>query len=319
MLRERADLRPLFFNGLYYVLLVYAWFRGPMSAWALPLLAPLCLTAFQGAVQTHNSLHCPVFRARWLNKVYQVALTCIYGHPVSAYVPGHNLSHHRYTQSRRDVMRTSKTRFRWHLLNGLFFMLTVAPSIMRADSQYMWVMRKRHPRWFRQGLLELSVLMGIQVTLLILDWKRALLYWFLPHIYAQWGIITINLLQHDGCDQESEYNHSRNFVGKLANWLAFNNGFHGIHHDYPGLHWSKTPEAYAARYAGKIHPSLEQRSLLLYLWRTFALNQRLYYTGEKLVLAPEGPDESWLPEPTETLLDLGAEPLDVAVPLVSPT
>ncbi|MEY4508026.1 MAG: hypothetical protein RLZZ450_148 [Pseudomonadota bacterium] len=310
ILKDRSDLRPLFFNGVYFASLLAAWLYVPLNLWALPPLVLLCVTAFQGAVQTHNAIHSPVFKQRWLNKVYQVVLTCVYGHPVSAYVPGHNLSHHRFTQSRRDVMRTTKTRFRWHLLNGLFFMLSVAPGIMRADSEYIWVMRKRHPRWFRQGITELAVLLSIQVALFVLDWKRALLFWLLPHLYAQWGIVTINLLQHDGCDADSEYNHSRNFVGRAVNWLAFNNGFHGIHHDIPGLHWSKLPAAHAARYAGHIHPALDCPSLLAYLWTTFFLNQRLRYDGTPVVLPTEGPDESWLPEPKATLLDLGAETLD---------
>ena len=89
-----------------------------------------------GAVQTHNAVHCPIFKQRWLNKVYQVVLTNTYGHPVSSLVPGHTLSHHKHTQTRRDVMRTSKARFRWNLLNILGFLFIVAPYTMRADAAY---------------------------------------------------------------------------------------------------------------------------------------------------------------------------------------
>lgn len=81
-----------------------------------------CWFSFFGAVATHNTVHSPVWKSRTMNRLFQVVLTLTYGHPVSAYVPGHNLSHHKYTQSRKDVMRTSKVRFRWNLLNGLFFM-----------------------------------------------------------------------------------------------------------------------------------------------------------------------------------------------------
>ena len=47
-----------------------------------------------------------MFRWNWANKLIQVFLSLTYGHPVSSYVPGHNLSHHKYTQSRKDVMNT---------------------------------------------------------------------------------------------------------------------------------------------------------------------------------------------------------------------
>ncbi|MFW5920480.1 MAG: fatty acid desaturase family protein [Polyangiales bacterium] len=274
-----------------------------------PLWVLLCVTSFQGAVQTHNAIHCPVFRHRWINKIYQVVLSLIYGHPVSSYVPGHNLSHHKHTQTRRDVMRTSKARFRWNLLNGLLFVTKVGGSITRADMAYARTMRTRHPRWFRQLVIELGAVFAAHGVLLWLDWQRALLLWFVPHMYAQWAIITMNLLQHDGCDEDSEYNHSRNFVGRIVNWWTFNNGYHTVHHMQPGLHWSRLPEAHAERVAPHIHPNLDQPSLLAYLWRTFFLGRRVRYDGTPLVLPEEGPDEDWIPRPEDTPEDLGGESL----------
>ena len=102
--------------------------------WLVPLLVLTCWFSFFGAVATHNTVHSPVFHQRWLNRVFQVALTLTYGHPVSAYVPGHNLSHHKYTQTRRDVMRTSKLRYRWNLLNQILFFHTVSGAIIGAAS-----------------------------------------------------------------------------------------------------------------------------------------------------------------------------------------
>jgi fatty acid desaturase len=307
ILRYRADVRPLAFNALYFGILAFLWMQDAFAWWQLPLYAALCVTAFQGAVQTHNAIHCPVFRYKWMNKIYQVVLTNIYGHPVSSYVPGHNLSHHKHTQTRRDVMRTTKVRFKHNLLNGIFFMLSVVPSIMRADAVYSKTMFRRHPKWFRQLLLELSVLVVASVALFVLDWQKALVLWIVPHLYAQWGIVTMNTLQHDGCDGESEWNHSRNFMGKLVNWWVFNNGYHSIHHDIPGLHWSLAPEKHAEQYTGNIHPNLEQKSFVGYIWYTFFLNHRETYDGRPLVLPPEGPDEDWLPRPEDTPDDLGAE------------
>ncbi len=54
-----------------------------------------------------------------------------------------------------------------------------------------------------------------------------LVFVMLPHQYAAWGIMGINFVQHDGCDGEHPYNHSRNFKGAVVNWFTFNNGFHG--------------------------------------------------------------------------------------------
>jgi fatty acid desaturase len=302
MLRYRADLRTLAFVAIYFGLVAVQWIYRPTDLrLAIPMVVVTCFFSFFGAVITHNAVHAPLFKNRSLNRVFQVVLTLTYGHPVSSFVPGHNLSHHRFTQTRRDVMRTSKVRFRWNLLNIVFFMFRMAPDIMRADSKYSAAMRERKPKWFRQMLLELLSLYAIYAVLIYLDWKLFLLYVYLPHRYAGWGIISMNFLQHDGCDQDSEYNHSRNFVGGVVNWLTFNNGYHTVHHMKPSLHWSLAPAAHAELVAPHIHPVLDQSSLLSYLWRAFGWpGKRLDYLGNPVQLIEEGPDEDWIPHPKET-------------------
>jgi len=306
MLRYRADLKTLAFVATYFILVAVQWVYAPTALWlAVPLVVLTCWFSFFGAVATHNTVHAPVFHQRWANRAFQVVLTLTYGHPVSAYVPGHNLSHHKHTQSRRDVMRTSKTRFRYNLFNGMFFMSRVGKDIFRADMRYFKAMYRRNPPWFRQMLVEATIFIGSMGALIVLDWKKFLLYVLIPHQYAAWGIITMNLLQHDGCDENSEYNHSRNFVGKLVNWWTYNNGFHSIHHVEPGLHWSLLPAEHAKRIAPFIHPNLDQPNFVVYLWRTFFWpGRRLRYDGTPLVLPDEGPDEEWIPPPRETPPDV---------------
>lgn len=306
MLRRRADLYPLATHLVYFGTLIIAWNYGKFDWVMLALIALLCLTAFQGAVQNHNAIHCPVFKKRWMNRAYQVVLTLIYGHPSSSFVPGHNLGHHKATNTSKDAMRTSKARFRLNILNVLFFILIVAKSVAKADSAYTVAMRKRHPVWFRQLMTEIVVLWTLNIGLLFVDWKLALALWFLPHFYAQWGITGINLIQHDGCDLDSKYNHSRNFTNPLLNVLVFNNGYHTIHHMRPGLHWSLTKKVHEEEIAPHIHKNLEQKSLIRYLFVTFILNRREDYLGNPFFPPPDPPDEDWIPAPEETPEDLGA-------------
>ncbi len=306
MLRYRADIKTLIFVAIYFGLVAVQWIYSPRElALAIPLLILTCWFSFFGAVATHNTVHSPVWKSRTMNRLFQVVLTLTYGHPVSAYVPGHNLSHHKYTQSRKDVMRTSKVRFRWNLLNGLFFMSRVGKDIFFADMRYFKAMYRRNPPWFRQMMFEAIVFIASMGALVALDWRKFLVYVLIPHQYAAWGIITMNLLQHDGCDENSEYNHSRNFVGKVVNWFTYNNGFHTIHHMEPGLHWSLAPAEHAKRVAPFIHPNLDQRSLLVYLFRAYVSpGKRVTYEGEPLVLPEDGPDEEWIPSPKETPPDV---------------
>lgn len=311
MLRYRADIRTLAFVSFYYALLVYEWTQVSVpSLRVIPFVVLTAMVSWICAVITHNTLHTPVFKQRWANKAFQVALTCAYGFPVSEYVPGHNLSHHRFTQKNADLMRTSKARFtRLNFMNLVVFFPRVGKDIFAQNYRYVAMMKKRMPAWHRQLMIEMIFCWGSKAALFLIDWKKALLFVFIPHLWAVYGITTVNFLQHDGADEDHPYNHSRNFVGKIFNWFTFNNGFHGIHHDVPGLHWSLTPAAHYERIHGKIDPRLEQKSLAVYLFRTFVFpGKRLNFDGSEMVLPPDVPDEEWIPKSIESAIaDLGAE------------
>lgn len=322
-LRHRADLRSFAFVGVYFALVTAQWLWAPTD-WrvALPLFAATCVFSFLGAVITHNAIHAPIFTSRTHNRIFQVILSLTYGSPVSSYVPGHNLSHHKHTQSERDVMRTTKVRGRSNLLNMLEFVPRVAIAIMRNDAVYTGQMKDRHRAWYRQFKIEQTVVSGVTILLFFFDWKKALVYWLVPHLYAAWGIIGMNYLQHDGCDVTHPYNHSRNFVGKVINWWTFNNGYHGMHHLVPGLHWSLLPAAHAKKVAPYIDPRLDEPNFVTYIFRTFVWpGRRQMFDGSPVVLPEPSEDANWVPRPEETPEDLGAVtveyPFEVQVPGVS--
>jgi fatty acid desaturase len=205
-------------------------------------------------------------------------------------------------------MRTSKVRFRWNLLNGLFFMLAVTPSILRGNARYKKLQGPHARNWHRQLILEAVIVWGVKVVATLLDWRSALMFIWVPHIAANWGIVTINFLQHDGCDEHHPVNHSRNFTSPLLNWVAFNNGYHGVHHLEPGLHWSLTKKAHAERVHPTLHPALEQRSVIAYSFRAFIWpGKRVRFDGMPVVLPPLEPDRDWV-KPEDVGVPEGAEP-----------
>mgnify|MGYP000565811454 CR=1 FL=1 len=311
-LRYREDVRTLGFVATYLALVAVGW-----VVWdSLPLLGKVAwvgatsVFSFFCAVITHNTIHVPVFKQRSWNRLFQYVISVCYGHPVSAFVPGHNLSHHLHTQSRRDVMRTTKARFSVNILNQLLFMPVLSKDVSNADLQYALAMRTERPKWFAQWVREWIFFLAVMGTLLVLDFWKFLFLAMIPHLYAAWGIIGINFLQHDGTDQDHPYNHSRNVVGKFVNWWTFNNGFHGIHHKYPNMHWSKTPEAHAREIAPFIHPNLDQQSLLKYCFEAYIYpGKRVMYDGSPYRMPEEGPDEEWIPGKGDTPanVSLGAE------------
>lgn len=297
MLRYAADRRTLGFVTTYFVLVAIGW-NMRLDLWASALLfIAVCSFSWFCAVITHNTVHVPIFKKKWMNRVFQVVLTNCYGHPVSTFVPGHNLSHHKFTEEPRDVMRTSKVRFSWNLVNLFLFFPIVGKSIVKGEQAFIKAMRKDKPSWFQQLVIEGGIMVAIMVVLAVLDWRKFLVWWYLPHLWAAFGIVTINLLQHDGCDPDHEFNHSRNFVGRFFGWWTFNNGFHAIHHIKPALHWSLTRQEHDKLVAPNNHDALDQPSIALFLWRAYVWpGKRLKFDGTPHVLPPKTEDESWIPK-----------------------
>ena len=267
ILHYRSDIRSIAF-----VLLAIA---APAVQWAGLLRHPALYVAgyglaFIACVVNHNHQHHLTFVPRWLNRFFGVLLTLAMGLPATAVVAMHNFNHHVHNNHEEDFVRASLVRFRWNLLNLLFFPFVALARYAPFKAREMRAWRIERPQLYRQVMLERLVLYPVYLLLLLLDPVETLVYVILPQLFGQWGILAINHIQHDGCDEDSAYNHSRNFVGRWLNWWVFNNGFHTAHHLRPGLHWSLLPE-FHEEIRPEIDPDLQRRSLLFalvefYLW-----------------------------------------------------
>ncbi|KAF4334958.1 amino-acid oxidase [Fusarium beomiforme] len=278
------------------------WFMRGLYSFTLWLA--LFQLSWMGSVTTHNAIHLPIFWDRSWNNFYQICLSLQYGGAVSVFIPGHNLSHHKYTQQARDVMRTTKVRYSWNLLNGLLFFWHVVLSGNKDDKLYFEAQARLNRPIVKQRFREEVAVWGATAVLILLDWRRWIWFALLPQFYAKYCILSINFLQHDGCDMSSKYNFARNFTGKTLNYLCFNNGYHTVHHLYPGLHWSVLPQKHQELISPHIASSLESSNILLYMWKSFIYpGIRLDYTGRPLVVTKEEhemPDEPWFYQDAET-------------------
>lgn len=269
--------------------------------WVLALFSFFCATI------VHNCVHVPQFQERWQNMAWQVVLSLSYGFPVSTLIPGHNLSHHKHTQGPKDVIRTTKMRWAYNLFNLLFFIPTVIPSIQIQDIAYMNKQREKRRPIYLQACREIIVVALVNLALLAWNWRSYALFVALPQLFAKISIISINLPQHDGCPkpEEDKYNFARNFTGPILNWLTCNNGYHTIHHMYPGMHWSILKQEHDRQVKPYIHPSLDQPDLLKYLFVTYVLpGGRVMYDGSPYKMPPPSKDEPWYSaDVTETYSD----------------
>lgn len=313
MLRYRADIRTLAFMVIYFALFVGCYFFLPLQwYYVLPALALLSTLNFMVAITIHNTVHCPIFYNKTLNKIHFILLSVAFGSPASGYVPGHNLSHHKHLQTAKDNARTDKMRFRWNFLNQFLFFFVMIPGIIRTESRFVREVGPHRPLWRRTYRTEVALVWLWRIAWFIVDWRCFLLFLLIPNIYAVWGIFGTNFWQHDGCDEHHPYNHSRNFTGKLLNFLVCNNGYHGAHHMKPAMHWSLYPEYHNKEIRPYIHPNLDRKYLIVYLWEVCIWpGKRVDYLGNPVVLPPRHKDEDWVSETIgQSSLDaedLGAE------------
>lgn len=248
------------------------------------------------ATIVHNSIHVPPFRRQVLNDFWQLLLVATYGYAVSVLIPGHNLSHHKFTQTAKDVMRTDQMRYEWHFINLIMFFPTIFLRVYKQDNDYMYEMSKQGAPIFYQTARELIWFFSYSGFLVYCDWRKYIMVLLLPQAVAKWGIVTINMFQHDGLPtpEEDKYNYSRNFTDPVLNYFTCNNGYHTAHHDNPGTHWSKYKQIHEKKIKPFMNPNLDEPSLIWCFFKMFLLpGGRTNKDGKPYKLPPVQPDENW--------------------------
>jgi beta-carotene hydroxylase len=243
--------------------------------WNLAAIQPLLyiwslFMAVSVAIIAHNHNHVPLWRSRLLNILTDYWLTLFYGFPAFGWIPTHNKNHHALNNKQGDYTLT----YRISEKNNLFTLLTY-PSVssyfqQKPIAEYLKTLwRSNRPKFYLAASQYLVLALYYAVAIFLWNWKRAVLFIVIPHQVSLFSVLIFNYVQHVHTDEESDYNHARNFVG-LINLALFNNGYHTIHHQSPGIHWSETPAA-QRKIERLIDPSLNERSFWWYLLRVYLL------------------------------------------------
>ena len=268
LLHNVSDYRQIGIVSAYWALLASMYFAPDCRN--VLFLAGACYLSFLNAVVIHNHLHKGIFRSKRMNRIFRGVLSFGALYPASANVASHNLVHHHFDDDGQpDWAAPDNVSFRWNLLNLIHFPNVVGPNTFNGVSR--WALTTRQKDFRRQYLIEQVFAFGLTGVLFAFDFWTTLFFVLIPQLWGARGILRINLIQHDGCDITSEWNHSRNFVGRAFNWVMCNNGYHTIHHNRAGLHWSVLAQMHDRECGPRTDPSLNEPSMVLYLLRTFFL------------------------------------------------
>jgi beta-carotene hydroxylase len=273
-LRYKADYRTLLWVALAAatVAVQFAW----------PSLAPYlfwlsCYFGLCCGVFAHNHNHCPTFKGKRQNRIFGMVLTAFYGYPTFAWVPTHNLNHHKFVNRAGDATITWRysNKHNGFIAATYFFVSSYFQSTL--IKEYLSRARREKPELFRQIITQYVVWIGLHVSLIALAiWlhgaKTGIFVWLLacavPAVFSLWCIMLFNYEQHVHADPWSEHSHSRSWEGKATNFFLFNNGLHAAHHENPGTHWSMLQPAHDAL-RSKIDPRLVEGGMLWYFVRQY--------------------------------------------------
>jgi fatty acid desaturase len=217
----------------------------------------------------HNHAHRPMWRWPWLNRVTDLWLTALQGHPTFVFRPAHNDNHHRYRHGPKDVARTYRfaggdtNTLVGYLIHPFQAVAVLYPLLWR----YLRKLRTGCPARFHIALAQYALVGAVWLWAAAASPTQALLYVLIPQALALHWLLGANYFQHAHADGFSRWNYARNFEGAV-NWLYFNIGLHTAHHEQPGLHWSELPAAHTAL-RQRIDPRLIEPGLLPYVGRVF--------------------------------------------------
>ncbi|HET9953867.1 MAG TPA: fatty acid desaturase [Polyangiaceae bacterium] len=275
--RHSADYRTILWMLVFAPAVMAAQFVNPELIGKLTILS--LYFGVSAAVIAHNHNHSPTFTSKRANSWFGKVLSIFYGYPTFAWIPTHNLNHHKLVNKPGDATITWRFTNRHNVLVAATYFFVSAWFQRIPTSQFIERAKAQNPKlhamirgqfWFwglaHAGLLSLAIflhgpLLGLKV------WFFAV---FVPALFALWTVHLFNYEQHVHTDPWSEYDHSRNFISPLLNFLLFNNGYHTAHHENAGLHWSQLPKL-DAELAPRINPALREKSVWWYWFRQYVL------------------------------------------------
>ena len=273
MLRNKADIRSIGFMLVATAMLIIMWNYGLDLPWYafIPLYIIQLQSAVSVAVMVHNHQHLPMWTNKIMNYFTDTWLTVFYGFPIFAWIPTHMTNHHVNINTEEDYTRT----YRISKKNNLLTLITY-PSLsgmwqQSAVVRFFIDTYKRNKSRFYTQLFQILSLVAFVLVAFILDWKKALLFVFIPQQVSLYSVLIFNYVQHVHADENTKFNNSRNMTGWLLNFLLINNGYHMAHHLYPKVHWADLPKKHK-EIEDKIHPDLIENDFAWWLLKTYVLS-----------------------------------------------
>jgi beta-carotene hydroxylase len=238
-----------------------------------------------------------------MNAFFSAWLSIFYGFPTFAWIPTHNLNHHKYVNKAGDATITWRysKKNTWLVASTYYFVSAYWQS--GVIKEYIQKAKASNPSLYRQIMGQYATLALVQGGLLALaiathhdTWWRGIEIWF-------FGFGDVGHVRQlvDDLHQLHPARARRPLVRtqplaqlrvEVGQLVVFNNGYHTAHHESAGLHWTKLPEAHA-KIAHLVDPSLNDSTIIDYTLRAYVLGlfsdrYRTHQVGRAAYDPPQG-------------------------------
>src|SRR6187431_2699159 len=196
--RIAADYRTLLWVMIAPALVALQFARPalvPYLWWVSAYFALAC------GVIAHNHNHCPTFKGKLQNQIFGNWISIFYGYPTFAWIPTHNLNHHKYVNKAGDATITWRysNKHNFIIASTYFFVSAYFQGI--PTKEFLQRAKEKAPDQYRRYMWQYVIAYGTHLVMAALavflhGWKVGLpLYLFtmgFPAVVALWTVMTFN-------------------------------------------------------------------------------------------------------------------------------
>ncbi|WP_176358242.1 fatty acid desaturase [Mycobacterium persicum] len=275
-LEHPANVGPLLHIACWIALLAFGLSVPAATRWylAVPLIITLGLLNFSITIGIlHMHTHRPLFVSRRANRALDL-LCCLPAALTAADMyEVHVVNHHRYNDGPGDVTSTEGREYGWR---AVWYWLRYSSVVKKHTARTVFAANPSPSRRTRrhQFVFDFTLITTlIWITFLTTDPLRFTLFYWIPFLITQATSGYFAWLTHGPARVfEDDPSKSLNTVGNWLNFFIFNQGYHSVHHRYPGIHWTQIPDKFD--FMRQVEPDV-----IVPYWMTLTSCWRLFVPG----------------------------------------
>jgi len=245
-LEHPENVGPLLHIACWLTLLAIGLCASAATDWymAIPLIILLSLSNFSLTIGVlHMHTHRPLFVSRPMNRMVDIFCSWPSALTAAEMREVHILSHHRYNDGPGDI---TSTEGRERGLGALWYWTSYGSIIKKYTIRTLFAANPSEHR--RRRRHEFTFDMALYLVLACAIWYfadglRFFLFYVIPFISIQFNSGYFAWMTHAPARSfDDDPSKSLNNAGNILNFFIFNQGYHSVHHRYPGIHWSQIPD-----------------------------------------------------------------------------